>query len=107
MQKIEITERLKSYQDYDDVYDAHIKNIRQLFIEYDEDFDHILNRKEFFNLLTNLINFIKDDEKEEIFIFTNTKGDSKISYPEFRDKFASIVKMIRIKNLLKQISDII
>jgi Ca2+-binding EF-hand superfamily protein len=106
MQKLELIERCKVFGEFDDKYDELLKNVKTLFTDFDEDFDHLLEKKEFYNLLDFLAGYMPEN-KEEIFKFTDTNGDGKVSYTELKDNFASIVKMIRIKNVLRNISDII
>jgi Ca2+-binding EF-hand superfamily protein len=104
MQKIELIERCKVFKEFGDKYDE--LNVKTLFTDYDEDFDHLLATAEFYKLLEHLAGFLPEN-KDEIFTFTDANGDGKVSYTELRDNFPSIIKMIRVKNILRDISNII
>jgi Ca2+-binding EF-hand superfamily protein len=106
MQKLELIERCKKFEQFEDKYDEISKNVKTVFTDFDEDFDHLLVRKEFYNLLTWLAGY-QPDNKEEIFTLTDTNKDGKISFTELKENFLNIVKMIRINNVLRNISDII
>jgi hypothetical protein len=106
MQKIELIERCKSCDHFEDKYDEISKNVKGLFTDFDEDFDHLLSRNEFANLLQHLAGYVPDN-KDEIFEFTDSNRDNKISYPELLEHFPDIVKMVRIKNVLRNIADIV
>ncbi len=51
-----------------------------------------------------MISYLSKEEKEKIFEFVDTNKDGNISYPEFKEHFASLVQMTRIKNVMRDIS---
>jgi hypothetical protein len=106
MQKLELIERCKAFPNFIDKYAELLKNVKTLFTDFDEDFDHLLDKKEFYNLIESIAGYLPEN-KEEIFNYANLKGNGKISYTELKDSFPSIVKMIRIKTVLRNISNIV
>jgi len=66
-----------------------------------------LTKKEFFDFLYWLIPYLPQEKKEAIFIMTDVNKDGKISFYEFRDNFSCLIKMTRIKNVIKAISQIL
>ena len=59
MQKIEIMQGGSGdYEDYEDKYDKYCKQIKEIFIKYDKDFGHILNKDEFVKFIKWLIKYI-------------------------------------------------
>lgn len=108
IQKIDITgENYQTYENFQDVYNEHSKNIKNNFINFDKDFDHLLSIEEFKDFLNWLIPHIDDSDKVEIFRFCDTNKDEKINYTEFKEHFPSLMNMTRIKNVFKIIGDII
>jgi len=51
-----------------------------------------------------MISYLSKEEKEKIFEIVDDNHDGKISYPEFKEHFASLVQMTRIKNAMREIS---
>lgn len=108
MQKLEFaTPKYHKFENFEDCYNEYYKNVKNLFISYDKDYDHLLNMSEFKVFLDWLIPYIDDKEKEEIFHFTDTNKNLKISYSEFKQNFETLVNLTRIKNVFKTISEII
>lgn len=64
----------------------------------------MLNKSEFLNFLNLLIDYLGKEEKEKIFEQVNEKSDGSVSYPEFKKSFPNLVQMIRIRNVMKDIS---
>lgn len=107
MQKIDITQPLyMKYEGYEDEYDKISKNIKELFISYDRDYDHLLNKKEFLAFIKWLIPYIDDEGFEEIFIRMDTNKDNVISYQEFQNGFEELMTRTRVKNVIKEITTI-
>lgn len=107
-QKTEIRlPQFQKFEIFEDVYDAHLKNILNLFVQYDKDFDRLLNKEEFYQFIISLIPFISQEEFEEMFNLTDIDSDGKICYEEFKNKFQTIVNITRIKHVFKDISEII
>jgi Ca2+-binding EF-hand superfamily protein len=113
MQKIDITSsNYQTFETFEDVYDGYIKGLKDIFINFDKDFDHLLNKEEFKEFLHWLIPYIKEDNdknlslKQEIFDFTDNNKDGKINFQEFKLNFPNLMHMTRIKNVMKEISDI-
>jgi len=51
-----------------------------------------------------MISYLSKEEKEKIFKYVDTNQDGKVSYPEFKEHFKSLVQMTRIKNVLREIT---
>ena len=51
----------------------------KIFVQFDEDLDRFLNKKEFYEFLTYLNPILNDKDKESIFKLKNEKG---ISFPK-------------------------
>ena len=108
MQKIDINQdKFQAYLHFVDEYDVHVKNMKEIFLKFDKDFDHVLNMEEFTKLLQWLIPYISIPEVEEIFSKTNENKTGKITYQEYKNNFSTLMNMVRIKNVIKNISDII
>lgn len=76
-------------------------------MSFDKDFDHILNKEEFYSFLRYLIPKLSDEECLEIFKRTDYLKDNKITFPEFKQYFPDIIQNTRITNVLDEISKII
>ena len=108
MQKVELTHsKYHTFKNFVDSYDENCKRIKEIFLMFDVDCDHLLDRKEFYEFLGWLIPFLDEETKNEIFVLTDTNKDNKISYPEFKENFDTLMRITRIKNNLKIIADII
>ena len=55
------------YEDYEDEYDQYCKQVKEIFIKYDEDFDHILSKDEFIKFIKWLIKYIDEETIDELF----------------------------------------
>lgn len=114
MQKVEITNNKSlDYENFEDEYDVHTIKMKdvfkihinlQLYISFDQDYDHLLDKTEFNNFITWMISYLSKEEKEKIFKYVDTNQDGKVSYPEFKEHFKSLVQMTRIKNVLREIT---
>lgn len=108
MQKIDITSpAYNNYIPFEDEYDIHMKNIKELFVQFDRDFDHLLNKEEFKEFMIWLIPYLNDEDFNEIFETVDVKKNQTISYPIFKEKFGSLMQMTRIRNIMKEISNIL
>jgi len=108
MQKVELTHsKYHTFKNFVDSYDDNLKRIKDIFLMFDLDCDHILDKKEFDDFLNWLIPFLDEDSKKEIFELTDSNKDKKISFPEFKENFDRLMRITRIKNVLKDISYII
>jgi len=106
LQKLEFANpKFVEYTVFEDTYDSY-KKIQDIFIRFDEDLDHILNKTEFNNFLKFMLPSINDKMCEELFNLADFKKDGIITYPEFKEYFANIVQMTRINNVLNDISNI-
>lgn len=107
MQKIDIsTPAYCEYVDYEDEFDKYNTQIKDLFIKYDRDFDHILNKSEMKNFLQWLIPYMDDKIFEEEFNIMDMDKDGVINYKEFKEGFKELMKRTRIKNIIKKIKQI-
>ena len=104
MQKIDITQsQYTKYEHFFDDYDKYCNQIQEIFIKYDEDFDHLLNKNEFKKFITWLIPYIQPDEIEERFIWMDQDKDGVLNYQEFKNSFKELMERIRINNVMKSI----
>ena len=107
MQKIDITQsQYTKYEHFFDDYDKYCNQIQEIFIKYDEDFDHLLNKNEFKKFITWLIPYIQDDEIEERFCWMDQDKDGVLNYQEFKNSFKELMERIRINNVMKTIKTI-
>lgn len=116
-QKKEILdEKFQKFEYYEDVYDEYMKNMKQvpiilnkyqIFLNFDKDFDHLHSRTEFDNFIRWLIPYSENGVRDLIFIFSDDNKDKKVSYTEFKGHFPDLMKMTRIKNVMREISQII
>ncbi len=107
MQKIDITQsQYIKYEHFFDEYDKYCNQIQEIFIKYDEDFDHLLNKDEFKKFITWLIPYIQPDEIEERFIWMDQDKDGVLNYQEFKNSFKELMERIRINNVMKSIKTI-
>ena len=107
MQKIDITQsQYIKYEHFFDEYDKYCNQIQEIFIKYDQDFDHLLNKDEFKKFITWLIPYIQPDEIEERFIWMDQDKDGVLNYQEFKNSFKELMERIRINNVMKSIKTI-
>ena len=107
MQKIDITQpKYMTFENYEDEYDKHCRDVKEIFIRFDKDFDHLLNKEEFKMFLIWLVPYLTENEQEEVFIRMDTKNDGIIDYQEFKAGFQELMERTRIRNVIKNIKTI-
>ena len=107
MQKINIMEGgCGEYEDYEDEYDQYCKKIKDIFIKYDEDFDHILNKNEFTKFIKWLIKCVNEETVDELFNIMDEDQDGVLKYQEFKKGFKKLMEIIRIRKVIKEIQNI-
>ncbi len=107
MQKINIMQSGNlEYEDYEDEYDQYCKEIKDLFIKYDEDFDHILNKDEFVKFIKWLISYINEETIDELFAIMDQDKDGVLNYQEFKNGFKKLMEITRVRNVMKEIKTI-
>ena len=107
MQKISIMQSGSlDYEDYEDEYDGYCKQIKELFIKYDEDFDHILSKDEFVKFIKWLISYIDEETIDELFVIMDQDKDGVLNYQEFKNGFKKLMEITRIRNVMKEIKTI-
>ena len=107
MQKISIMQSgTLEYEDYEDEYDGYCKQIKDIFIKYDEDFDHILNKDEFVKFIKWLISYIDEETIDELFVIMDQDKDGVLNYQEFKNGFKKLMEITRVRNVMKEIKTI-
>ena len=107
MQKIQIMQGgCGDYEDYEDEYDQYCKKVKEIFIKYDEDFDHILSKDEFVKFIKWLIKYINEETIDELFEIMDQDKDGVLNYQEFKKGFKKLMEITRIRNVIKEIQTI-
>ena len=107
MQKIQIMQGgCGDYEDYEDEYDQYCKQVKEIFIKYDEDFDHILSKDEFIKFIKWLIKYINEETIDELFEIMDQDKDGVLNYQEFKNGFKKLMEITRIRNVIKEIQTI-
>jgi Ca2+-binding EF-hand superfamily protein len=107
MQKINIMQSNElEYKDYEDDFDKYCKQVKDIFIKYDQDFDHILNKDEFTNFIKWLTPYINDETIDELFDIMDQDKDGVLTYQEFKNGFKKLMEITRIRNVMKEIKTI-
>ena len=107
MQKISIMQSgTLEYEDYEDEYDGYCKQIKDIFIKYDEDFDHILSKDEFVKFIKWLISYIDEETIDELFVIMDQDKDGVLNYQEFKSQFKKLMEITRVRNVMKEIKTI-
>ena len=107
MEKMDINQpQYLKYEHYFDDYDKYCNQIKEIFIKYDEDYDHLLNKDEFKKFIIWLIPYIKEDEIDERFNWMDKDQDGVLNYQEFKNSFKELMERIRINNVMKCIKTI-
>ncbi len=107
MEKMNINQpQYLKYEHYFDDYDKYCTQIKEIFIRYDEDFDHLLNKDEFKKFIVWLIPYIQPEEIEERFNWMDQDKDGVLNYQEFKNSFKELMERIRINNVMKTIKTI-
>ena len=107
MEKMDMNQpQYLKYEHYFDDYDKYCKQIKEIFIRYDEDYDHLLNKDEFKKFIVWLIPYIQPDEIEERFNWMDQDKDGVLNYQEFKKSFKELMERIRINNVIKTLKTI-
>ena len=107
MQKVDITQPMyMKYEDFEDEYDKYCKEVKDIFLKYDVDFDHLLSRSEFNEFIKWLVPYLEEKEYDEVFERMDTKKDGVIDYKEFKSGFKELMERTRIRNVIKTIKTI-
>ena len=106
MQKINLKESNNIYEDFEDEYDEYCQKVKEIFIKYDEDYDHILNKKEFIKFIKWLIPYIDEETIEELFTIMDQDKDGVLNYQEFKNGFKKLMEITRVRNVIKKIQTI-
>ena len=107
MEKIDMNQpQYLKYEHYFDDYDKYCKQIKEIFIRYDEDYDHLLNKNEFKKFIIWLIPYIEQEEIDERFNWMDQDKDGVLNYQEFKKSFKELMERIRINNVMKCIKTI-
>ncbi len=107
MEKMNINQpQYLKYEHYFDDYDKYCTQIKEIFIRYDEDFDHLLNKDEFKKFIVWLIPYIQPEEIEERFNWMDQDKDGVLNYQEFKKSFKELMERIRINNVMKTLKTI-
>ena len=108
MQKIDITQPMyMKYEHFEDDYDKYCKEIKELFIKYDQDYDHLLSKEEFRDFMKWIVPYIDDKEFEILFASMDLDKDGVLTYTEFKNGFKTLMEKIRIKNVIREIKTVI
>ena len=106
MQKLNIKDNNNVYEDFEDEYDEYCQKVKEIFIKYDEDFDHILNKNEFIKFIKWLIHYIDEETIEELFNIMDQDKDGVLNYQEFKNGFKKLMEITRVRNVIKEIKTI-
>ena len=107
MEKMDMNQpQYLKYEHYFDDYDKYCKQIKEIFIRYDEDYDHLLNKDEFKKFIVWLIPYIQPEEIEERFNWMDQDKDGVLNYQEFKKSFKELMERIRINNVIKTLKTI-
>ena len=107
MEKIDMNQpQYLKYEHYFDDYDKYCKQIKEIFIRYDEDYDHLLNKNEFKKFIIWLIPYIEQEEIDERFNWMDQDKDGVLNYQEFKKSFKELMERIRINNVIKTLKTI-
>ena len=87
------------YEDYEDEYDQYCKQVKEIFIKYDEDFDHILSKEEFIKFIKWLIKYIDEETIDKLFEIIGQDKDGVLNYQEFKNGFKKLMEITRIRNV--------
>jgi Ca2+-binding EF-hand superfamily protein len=71
----------------------------KIFVQFDEDLDRFLNKKEFYEFLTYLNPILNDKDKESIFKLARTNNSEKVNFKEFKQSLQNIILICRIKDV--------
>lgn len=76
-------------------------------MQFDEDLDRFLNKKEFYEFLNYLNPILSEKDRDSIFIIARLSNFEKINFKEFKQSLQDIILICRIKDVfvdLKKLS---
>ena len=107
MQKIDISQpTFMKYTHYEDEYDEYCRDIKGIFIRYDQDFDHLLNKDEFAKFYKWLRPYVNEKDIEDKLKVMDLDHDGKLNYQEFKQGFKELMERTRIKNVICRIKTV-
>ena len=107
MQKIDISQpTFMKYAHYEDEYDEYCRDIKGIFIRYDQDFDHLLNKDEFAKFYKWLRPYVNEKDIEDKLKVMDLDHDGKLNYQEFKQGFKELMERTRIKNVICRIKTV-
>ncbi len=107
MQKIDISQpNFMKYSHYEDEYDEYCRDIKGIFIKYDQDFDHLLNKEEFSKFYKWLTPYVNEKDIEDKLKDMDVDKDGKLNYQEFKNGFKELMERTRIKNVICRIKNV-
>jgi len=107
MQKIDISQpNFMKYSHYEDEYDEYCRDIKGIFIRYDQDFDHLLNKEEFSKFYKWLRPYVNEKDIDDKLKVMDLDKDGKLNYQEFKNGFKELMERTRIKNVICRIKTV-
>ena len=107
MQKIDISQPMYAeYIDYEDDYDKYMTKIKDIFIEYDKDYDHVINKPEFSAFLLWLVPYADEKLIDSEFELLDQDRDGVLIFKEFKAGFPELMKRTRMRNIVRKIKNI-
>ena len=107
MQKIDISQpNFMKYSHYEDEYDEYCRDIKGIFIKYDQDFDHLLNKEEFSKFYKWLTPYVNEKDIDDKLKDMDVDKDGKLNYQEFKNGFKELMERTRIKNVICRIKNV-
>jgi Ca2+-binding EF-hand superfamily protein len=107
MQKIDISQpNFMKYSHYEDEFDEYCRDIKGIFIKYDQDFDHLLNKEEFSKFYKWLTPYVNEKDIEDKLKDMDVDKDGKLNYQEFKNGFKELMERTRIKNVICRIKNV-
>ena len=107
MEKIDISQpTFMKYAHYEDEYDEYCRDIKGIFIRYDQDFDHLLNKDEFAKFYKWLRPYVNEKDIEDKLKVMDLDHDGKLNYQEFKQGFKELMERTRIKNVICRIKTV-
>ena len=94
------------YSHYEDEYDEYCRDIKGIFIKYDQDFDHLLNKEEFSKFYKWLTPYVNEKDIEDKLKDMDVDKDGKLNYQEFKNGFKELMERTRIKNVICRIKNV-
>ena len=107
MQKIDISQpNFMKYSHYEDEFDEYCRDIKGIFIKYDQDFDHLLNKEEFSKFYKWLTPYVNEKDIDDKLKDMDVDKDGKLNYQEFKNGFKELMERTRIKNVICRIKNV-